>query len=333
MLSRLYVLFLQLVIAASAVVAFGIWGILAAAAIIASVEYIRSAKSLRQALVKLLIALLCCLLILGLLLPAFQEARESSRRASCANNLKQLAMALHAYHDVYGCFPPAYIADKDGKPMHSWRVLILPFIDYRGLYEQYNFDEPWNGPNNRKLSGHCDYPFACPSDAKAGSPDRSMTSYVAVVGSKTAWPGNTSAKLDDFSSGGSNTILLVEVANSDIPWMEPRDLTFEEACRGINKGNAAGISSPHVMETGRYSALKKGAFAAFADCGVHFLPEDIAHGDLERMLTRESTKAVYLDPYQPGRIGVIEVAAMVVMIVSAFLLLMRPKKRAKTATV
>ena len=61
-------------------------------------------------------------------------------------------MAVANYHETYGCFPPAYVADRDGKPMHSWRVLILPFLEQRELYNAYNFAEPWDGPNNRKLA-------------------------------------------------------------------------------------------------------------------------------------------------------------------------------------
>ena len=61
-------------------------------------------------------------------------------------------MALQNYHQANGCFPPAYIADKNGKPMHSWRVLILPYLDRTILYKAYDFTEPWDGPNNKKLS-------------------------------------------------------------------------------------------------------------------------------------------------------------------------------------
>jgi uncharacterized protein DUF1559 len=60
-------------------------------------------------------------------------------------------VAVATYHDTYGTLPPAYIADAEGKPLHSWRVLLLPFLEQRELYEQYDFDEPWDGPNNRKL--------------------------------------------------------------------------------------------------------------------------------------------------------------------------------------
>src|SRR5204863_151662 len=83
---------------------------------------------------------------------AIRDAHEAARRSNCKGELKQIGLALLNYREVYGCFPPAFIADESGRPMHSWRVLILPYIDHVSLYYEYRFDEPWDGPNNRKLS-------------------------------------------------------------------------------------------------------------------------------------------------------------------------------------
>ncbi len=88
-----------------------------------------------------------------IVLPAIQSSRGLvNSHPSCNYCLLNIALALQNYHDDYGSFPPAYIPDKDGKPMHSWRVLLLPYLERRTLYEKYRFDEPWNGPNNRKLA-------------------------------------------------------------------------------------------------------------------------------------------------------------------------------------
>ena len=326
MQSRFYTLFLVLVTVGAAVTAFGVWGVLVAAFLMAAVEYVRSAESLKQAMVNVLILLLCCLLLLGLLLPILVESRESYRRDSCWNNLKQLSLALKNYHYDHGCFPPAYLVDEDGKPMHSWRVLILPYIERRDTYEQYKFDEPWDGPNNSTLWGSRPQLFRCPSSESPWS-EGTTTNYVAIVGPKTAWPDDRPAKLSEFSDGGKKTILLVEVADSDINWMEPQDLSFKNACRGINKDAKLGISSPHSLDAGYFSKLTNGAMAAFADGRAHFLPDDIAVMDLESMLTRESQKAVYLDRPVPRRFGTKEFVAMCVMLISALLLLIRPRKR------
>src|SRR5438552_18335675 len=107
------------------------------------------------------------LLLLGglvaVVLPAVRQSRESVRRSLCKCNLKQVGLALHNYREEFGCFPPAYVADRAGRPMHSWRVLILPFIDQADLYSKYNFDEPWDGPNNIKLLDEMPRLYKCPS--------------------------------------------------------------------------------------------------------------------------------------------------------------------------
>src|SRR5262245_15742705 len=102
-----------------------------------------------------IIALLAILIPFGcfFLLPIGRYSPEAARRMQCSNHLKQIGLALQNYHDTFGSFPPAYIADSKGQPIHSWRVLILPFIEQRQLYDKYRFDEPWDGPNNSNLHG------------------------------------------------------------------------------------------------------------------------------------------------------------------------------------
>jgi hypothetical protein len=73
----------------------------------------------------------------ALLLPSVGHGPEHPRRAQCGNHLKQIGLALQNYHDTYNSFPPAYIADANGKPMHSWRVLILPFMEQKPLYDKF----------------------------------------------------------------------------------------------------------------------------------------------------------------------------------------------------
>ena len=138
--------------------------------------------------------------------------------ANASINLKQIPLALHSYHEKYGSLPPAYVADASGRPMHSWRVLILPFLERESLYDQYDFREPWDGPNNIQLLGSMPHVFACPSR----SPDpKGMTSYVAITGPGTMFPGATSVKFADVTDGLPDTLMVVETANVDIPWTAP----------------------------------------------------------------------------------------------------------------
>ena len=161
----------------------------------------------------------------------------------CSKLLKQIGLGLQNYHDFYGSFPPAHVADAQGKPMHSWRVLILPFMEHKPLYDKYRFDEPWDGPNNSKLHKEIVEVFCCPSRPK--QQPRTETSYVAVVGPRTAWPGTKAVQLSDVIDGTSNTILVTEVTNSGIHWMEPRDLHVNQMPMAVNAERGQGISSPH----------------------------------------------------------------------------------------
>ena len=184
-----------------------------------------------------------------LLVVAVKDARESAHHSQCRGHFSFLTMALHNYHDTYKALPPAYLPDANGRPMHSWRVLLLPFLDQQATYKQYDFSEPWNGPNNRKLANTINLNlFQCPSGPNYGSSP--MTDYVVIVGPRTAFPGSRSATFDDFQDGRGNSILLVEIANSNIHWMEPRDLNFEEMSFVVNDPQRPSISSPHPCGPG-----------------------------------------------------------------------------------
>lgn len=184
--------------------------------------------------------LACAGILIALLLPALQVARSAARKAQSTNNLKQIGLALHSYHQRYGAFPPAYIADENGRPMHSWRVLILPYMEQQALYDQYRFDEPWDGPNNSRL-----HEVMVPAFVDPNSSDDSMgyTNYVVVNGPNTMFPGAESVALGDVPDGASNTILVTSLANSDILWCEPRDLNYDAMSFVVNDPGSESISS------------------------------------------------------------------------------------------
>jgi hypothetical protein len=216
--------------------------------------------------------LLCSGILVALLLPAVQSAREAARRAQCTNNLKQIALAMHNYHDTYGSLPPAYIADESGRPMHSWRVLILPFLEQGALFAQYNFDEPWDSPENLALADLMPEVFRCPSDASSGALE---TGYAMIVGPGTLFDGADPARFQDITDGTSNTLLSVEAAGSGIHWMEPRDLDVEQLRLQINGPAGFGIRSHHPG----------GVEAAMCDGSVHFLSNSLDPKMLERLIT------------------------------------------------
>lgn len=161
--------------------------------------------------------------------------------------------------------------------MHSWRVLLLPLVERNDIYRQYNFNEPWDGPSNRKLADKIPEIYGCWGRID----DTDETSYVAIVGPGTVWPGATGASLKHVIDSKGATILLVEVANSGINWLEPRDLPFDEAVLGVN-GSRRGISSNHPG----------GANVVFCDRSVRFLPDDVPPETLRAMLTISGGEAI-----------------------------------------
>lgn len=205
-------------------------------------------------------------------------------------------LGLWNYHDDHGSFPPAYFADETGKPIHSWRVLILPYIEAKPLYEKYRFDEPWDGPNNSKLHAEIVDFYQCPRDPFWH--EKQNTNYVAVVGSETAWPGSKSVTHSDIKDGEENTIMLVEVENSGIHWMEPRDLEFDTMSFHINDPLGNSINGSHRFETGKLFWKRKipCVNAAKCDGSVGSFPLSIDETSLKAFLTIDG-KEPALDPW------------------------------------
>lgn len=125
--------------------------------------------------------------------------------------------------------------------MHSWRVLILPYIEQQALYDAYDFDEPWNGPNNSKLADQMPTSFHSPTEPDSTT----FTNIVAITGPGTAFPESGTTCFADFIDGTNNTILLTEIANSRIPWLKPDDLDVRRYNFKINDPTARGISAVH----------------------------------------------------------------------------------------
>ena len=256
---RLRTLLLLFVVLGSSLAVFGAWGVVVFGLVVGLAICFHIAETLKwvPSLALVVLFIICA----GLLTPQIGAPREPGRRAACANHLRQIALALQNYHRNNGCFPPAYIADKSGRPMHSWRVLLLPYLDCNDLYQAYDFTEPWNGPKNRKLLSLIPRVYTCPTDCPS---DATQTSYAAVVGSNAAWAGEKSRIVSaDFPEGTRNTIMVVEVAESGISWTEPRDVSLDALGNAAGKPNLLIPSSHHVarvnvaMADGSVRCLKK----------------------------------------------------------------------------
>jgi len=188
-----------------------------------------------------------CALSIGIFYYLVVLPGMKTHQSAC--NLAIISMALQNYLDVHGQFPPPHIAGTDGKPMHSWRVLILPFLSEDELYRQYDFNEPWNGPHNRRLADKMPAIFRGTTDVSSDS----NTSYFAVVSPQTMWSTDRVIKKNDFPNGMSR-IAVVEVNNRGITWSEPRDLSLTEAISAIKCGDDNEHPCPHSEGTLAISA-------------------------------------------------------------------------------
>jgi len=214
-----------------------------------------------------------CLFVMVLCLPALSAYREAAKRMLCGNNMRQMIEAFHHYHHVHGRFPPVYSVDKDGQPLHSWRVLILPYYrpgfrtesEYQGLYDQIRLDEPWDSEHNRQFHAEALRIFQCPSYSHPRDviPAPGGTFYSAIYGKESTRSGSQ--------------IFLVE-RRTPVNWMDPsREIPFATAIKGINV-DAMGISSYH----------SGGINVALGDGSVRFITDTIDHETLRALLTVDS---------------------------------------------
>ena len=165
----------------------------------------------------------------GLLLPAVQKVRESSVRMQSSNNLKQIALAMHNYNDAYsGNLPAHAIYSKDGKkPLLSWRVAILPYIEEDNLYRQFHLDEPWDSEHNKKLIPLMPKIYLNPTGpADEGTGDDLLPAFRRRRGGVGKECRSSRASRGPFVDGTSNTIMVAE-AGDPVIWTKPDDLEYD----------------------------------------------------------------------------------------------------------
>jgi hypothetical protein len=159
----------------------------------------------------------------ALLLPAVRSGREPARRNSCMNNLKQIGLALSNYESMHGAYPPAYTVDAEGRPLHSWRTLILPYMEQKALYEQIDLTKPWDDPANEQVRNTVLPIYQCPSNPDHDPEQEGFTTYLAVVTPDSVIRTAGSQKYDDLPSA-AQTLLVIDAALSQAThWMSPVD--------------------------------------------------------------------------------------------------------------
>lgn len=171
-------------------------------------------------LIELILVVAILAVVIAFFLPPVRRSREAARRTQCKNNLKQIALALHNYADVYHSLPPAYTVDANGKPLHSWRTLILPYFDEKLLYDKIDLTKAWDDPVNAEANRSIVQGYNCPSTSGL----KNHTTYMAVVTSNSCFRAIESRRLSEITDDHSETLMVIEVDSEQaVPWMAPRD--------------------------------------------------------------------------------------------------------------
>jgi hypothetical protein len=198
--------------------------------------------------------------------------------------IKQIGFAIHNYHDAFRSLPPPAVTGKEGKPLLSWRVLLLPFLEGNELYKQFKLDEPWDSPHNKQFLEKMP-----PCYDTAWSADAPLTHYRVFFGPGTAFErGGLTWK--DFPDGLTNTILVVE-ANEPIPWTKPEELVYNSAKPLPRLGGR--FTKPFFF-LGQESGRKPGFSAVFADGTARFITGQPDEETLRALITRHGGKNVDL---------------------------------------
>jgi hypothetical protein len=220
--------------------------------------------------------LACCALTFGLLAPPVYRQREAAERSYC--NLGEVVIAFHAYHDANGILPPAALHDAQGRPLLSWRVLVLSSGDYEKseLFKQFKLDEPWDSPHNLALLDRMPSRYLPPPGRRDKVPPHHTTLKV-FVGPGAAFEGQKGVPFSDFPDGVANTLLFVET-DEPVPWTKPEDIVYDP-----NKP---------VRVRGLF---RKYARACFVDrLSYRYIPHDADQASLRAAITRNGGEKIEL---------------------------------------
>jgi hypothetical protein len=212
-------------------------------------------------------------------LPAIRAVMDSARRVQCVSNLKQIALAMHNYVSANNRFPRAASLNDNGKPLLSWRVAILPYLDNQELYNKFNLDEPWDSTHNKALIKEMPSVYVCPERVKT---EPFTTNYQVIVGNNALFERDQDVGVADVTDGTSNTFMVIEAKNA-VPWTKPDDLTFDLA------------AAPSLCGAG--SSHPGGFSAAMGDGSVRFIPDKVDLKKFRFMITRNQGEVVTADDF------------------------------------
>ncbi len=192
--------------------------------------------------------------------------------AACESNLFRIGQAMDQYVKDHGNYPPAYVTDDNGKPMYSWRVLLLPYLGEDKLHSMFDLGKPWDDPVNKRAASRMPEVYGCPMDRNGLSNDE--TSYMLITGKTLLFFQEEKRKPTAIADPKGSTFLVVEVHNMGIHWAEPIDLDARQMDWAVNVDK--GLGSDHHGG---------GMHALMADGSVHHLGDFVPPEELQAMAT------------------------------------------------
>ncbi|MGP0067269.1 MAG: sigma-70 family RNA polymerase sigma factor [Isosphaeraceae bacterium] len=211
--------------------------------------------------------------------PARAREDESKARDQSINNLRHIAIAMNNFADGNDFRFPAAVIRKEGKPLLSWRVALLPFLDQKALYDKFHLDEPWDSPHNKTLLDQMPAVYA-PVVHKVEA--KHSTYYQVFVGPGALFEGNEGTRIPAIRDGAAFTVMVVEAAKP-VPWTKPEDLPFDE--------------EKPLPELGGLFA--DGFTVVYADASARFLSKKIKPEILRALITRNGGERINSDDFYP----------------------------------
>ena len=217
---------------------------------------------------ELLVVICIIIVMICLMLPNLVRSNGGAWRRDSMEDLEEIAMALRNYESIHHALPPAYTVDPAGKPLHSWRTLILPYLKLEKLYATIDLSKPWDDPvNSDAFSNAMPGVFRCSwSGCSTG-----YTPYLAIVASNGCFRLNEPRHLSEITDDPGKTLMVIEVNKSHaVHWMAPEDAD-EELVLGF-------WSNRKVRAIGETSA-------AFVDGHVEFLDAETPAAERRAMVS------------------------------------------------
>jgi len=221
--------------------------------------------------------------------PAFLRARELAKEADQAAfrqyTLTQVGFAMLNYEKQQKHFPPAAARDRNGKPLLSWRVQVLPYLNQQALYERFHLDEPWDSPHNKELISAMPKVFC---NAPRESASQGLTAVMVFVGQGAPFDDPEGPRRADVTDGARNTIMIVHAGKDRaVPWTKPEDLTFAPA----DPAAALGTTPAGGFET------------VFFDGRPMRIASDVEPGILRALITHAGGELINSDVWERALFG------------------------------